>query len=61
MTPMIHEALPTASVALLKYVLAEVGPHEPEPLGYSERKGASMPIDAATDLSSIATAPQKPN
>ena len=33
MTPMIHEALPTASVALLKYVLAELGPHEPEPLG----------------------------
>ena len=33
MSPMIHEALPTASVALLNYVLAELAPDEPEPLG----------------------------
>ena len=33
MPPIIHDTLPTASVALLNYVLAELGHDEPEPLG----------------------------
>jgi len=32
MSPMIHEVLPTASVALLHYVLAELEPDEPDQL-----------------------------